>query len=293
MKHISPAVLAFLLVAWPLCGQSAQTLILPQVVDGGGWQSVIVLTNTTANPASATLSFNMDTKGGATQPWTPPFLEASSTAGLVLAGGSSMFLHTPGTSALLSQGWAQLDADAGIVGYVIFSQLGSPEQDATAPAVAASNDILVPYDDSNGFATQIAIVNPMSTPQDISVGFRTTSGAIAMGTVPAVPPQGHMAFALAQQFPVIAGHVGLAEFSSATGTLSLIALRSNPTKSFTAAPAFFQSGSPLITMPPPVTTPPITTPPVTTPPVTTPPMDPYDPGNPYGYFSGKPAAGLP
>ena len=239
---------------------------------------MIVLTNMTANPASATLTFNMDTTGGATQPWAPPFLEVSSTAGLVLAPGSSMFLHTPGTASALTQGWAQLNADVGIAGYVIYSLLGLPEQDATAPAVAASNDILVPYDDSNGFATQIAVVNPSSSPLDIAVGFRTTTGGVAVNNLPTVPPFGHMAFALATQFPVIAGHLGLAEFYSATGNLSLIALRSNPTHSFTAAPAFFQNGAPLISVP-----------------ALTGPSDPgvpYDPGNPYGYFSSIPVAGV-
>jgi hypothetical protein len=277
MKPTSQAVLGFLLLVSPLFGQSAQTLILPQVVDGGGWQSVIVLTNMTANTASASLTFNKDTTGGGTQPWTPPFLEVSSTAGLVLAPGSSMFLHTPGTSAAVSQGWGQVNADAGIVGYVIFSLIGLPEQDATAPAVAASNDVLVPYDDSNGFATQIAIVNPNSSPVDVAVGFRTTTGGVALNNLPTLPPFGHLAFALATQFPVIAGHLGLAEFYSATGNLSLIALRSNPTHSFTAAPAFFQSGPPLIAVP-----------------AVTAPSDPgipYDPGNPYGYFSSVPAAG--
>ena len=173
MKRTTLSALGSLLLALPLFGQSAQTLILPDVVDGGGWQSTIVLTNVSPNPASATLTFNMGTTGGSTQPWTPAFLEVGSTAGLVLAGGSSMFLHTLGTAAVLSQGWGQVNADPGIVGYVIFTNHipGLPNQDATAPAVAAANDVLVPYDDSSGFATGIAIVNPMSTPQDISVGF--------------------------------------------------------------------------------------------------------------------------
>ena len=226
-----------------------------------------MLTNTSASPASATLTFFQGTTGGATQPWIPPFQEVSSTAGLVLNGGSSLFLHTLGTAAVLSQGWAQINAGAGIVGYVIFANNvpGLPEEDAPAPAVAAANDILVPYDDSTGFATGIAIVNPTGTPQDISVGFRTTSGLVATGAISAVPPMGYLAFDLATQFPVIAGHVGLAEFYSATGNLSLIALRFNPTNSSTAAPAFFQSGGPLIV------------------PASTVPTAPTDPSNPYGY----------
>ena len=55
MKYIAKAPLCLLLLWLPLLGQSAQTLIIPHINDGGGWQSVIVITNTSANPASATL----------------------------------------------------------------------------------------------------------------------------------------------------------------------------------------------------------------------------------------------
>jgi hypothetical protein len=252
VKHITEAILAVLLVCLPLFGQSAQTLTLPHVVDGGGWQSTIVLTNTSVAVASATLIFHSDTTAGNTQPWTPPFVETSSTAGLFLISGSSMFLHTTGTAAALTQGWAELDADAGIVAYVVFTYRapGHQDDDGTAPAVAATNRILVPYDDASGFVTGIAVVNPTAAAQDISVGFQTTTGDVAFGALPSVPPQGHMAFVLSQQFPVIAGHTGLAEFYSATGNLSMIALRFNPTISFTAAPVYFETGPPLITAPP-------------------------------------------
>src|ERR1700674_4796253 len=91
-----------LLPCLPLFAQSAQTLLIPQAVDGAGWQTVFALTNRTANPASASLSFRIDTTAGATQAWTPPFLEVSSTTGLILSGGSTMYLHTPGTAASLS-----------------------------------------------------------------------------------------------------------------------------------------------------------------------------------------------
>ena len=56
-----------------------------------------------------------------------------------------------------------------------------------------------------------------------------------------------MSFILSSQFPVIKNHAGLAEFYSSTGNISMIALRFNPTSSFTAAPVYAQSGPPLIT----------------------------------------------
>jgi len=257
MKHIASAAFGILLVGLPLFSQSAQTLIIPHVTDGGGWQSTIVLTNSSTTTATATLIFHSDTSGGNTQAWTPAFLETSSTTGLTLISGSSMFLHTPGTATTLTQGWAELHADAGIVAYTIFTNRvpGHQDQDSTAPAVNATNRILVPYDDHAGFVSAIAIVNPTATAQSVSVGFQTTDGLISIDALPTVPAMGHMTFVLSQQFPQILGHLGLAEFYSATGNLSMIAFRFNPTQSSASMPVFFQTGVPLIQAPPPTTDP--------------------------------------
>ena len=251
MKHIASAAFGVLLVGLPLFSQSAQTLIIPHVTDGGGWQSTIVLTNTSTNPAVATLSFHSDLgTTGATQAWSPSFLEVSSTAGIVMASGSTIYLHTPGTAAALTQGWAELDSDAGILAYAIFSNHETtPYRDATSPAVAATNRILVPYNDANGFVTAIAVTNPTTAAQTIQVGFRNDSGVL-LTALPVVPPLGHMAFVLSNQFPQIAGHFGLAEFYSATGNISILSFAFNPTQSFASAPVYFQSGPPLITAPP-------------------------------------------
>ncbi len=138
MKYIASAVFGVVIMGLPVFGQSAQTLYIPQFVDGGGWQSTIVITNTSAITATATLTFHSDSGSGNTQAWTPAFLETSSTTGLVLLSGSSMFLHTPGTAATLTQGWGEVDADAGIVAYNIFTNRlpGQKDQDSTAPRLA-------------------------------------------------------------------------------------------------------------------------------------------------------------
>jgi hypothetical protein len=275
MQNAIKTTLGILLVGFPVFGQS---LTLPHVVDGGGWQSTIVLTNMSASAASATLVFHKETGGGSTGPWTPGFQEVISTAGLSLAGGSVIYLHTTGQATdPLSQGWAELNADAGVTGYVVFTirVAGRQDQEGTAPAATASNRILVPYDDSNGFVTGIAVTNPTGTAQTLSVGFRTTTGGVSVNTLPSVPAGGHMSFILSQQFPIIAGHEGLAEFYSTTGNISMIALRFNPSSSFTAAPVYQQTGAPLITSTS---------------------TDPYDPGDPnppiYMYQASQPASGV-
>jgi hypothetical protein len=50
-----------------------------------------------------------------------------------------------------------------------------------------------------------------------------------------------------QQFAGTANQSGLAEFYVSSGTISIIALRANPTGAVTSAPVFFETGTPIIT----------------------------------------------
>jgi len=97
---------------------SAQVQIIPQVADGNGWSTTLVLVNKTANTASASLSFRQSSANGETSAWTPPFTESVNLSSISLAAGSALFLHTPGTSAALTQGWGQITAPDGVAGYV-------------------------------------------------------------------------------------------------------------------------------------------------------------------------------
>src|SRR5690348_1930108 len=230
----------------------AQTIVMPQIADGGGWQTTIVVSNTTSSTASASLSFYQDTTGGATQSWSLPLIESISTQNLSLAGGGTIFLHTPGTAATTSQGWGLLQASSGVVGYGIYTyrSAGHQDQDATAPGVASASRILVPYDNTNGLVTAIAVVNPTAASETVLVSFQSETGGIVTGPLPTLPPNGHSAFVLPTQFPGTAGDHGLAEFVTATGSLSIIALRANPTLAFTSAPVYNQTGPAIIGAPP-------------------------------------------
>ncbi|HEY3738844.1 MAG TPA: hypothetical protein VGL53_03320 [Bryobacteraceae bacterium] len=229
----------------------ADTQIIPQVADGAGWSTTIVLANTTAIAQAVTLTFNMDTRNSATTPWTPPFLENVSLSSISLPAGSTLFLHTSGTSAALTQGWGQVDAAAGVSGYAIFTSQALPNaaQDATAPAVSAANRILVPFDNSSGFASAIAVANPTDATETVQVNVRTSDGGTFSGTLPDLPAKGQTTFLMAGQFADTAGKSGLAEFYVTSGSISIIALRANPSGAFTAAPVYFESGDPVIGAP--------------------------------------------
>lgn len=251
MKHRQKRPLVevpFALLLFVLSFGQAQSLIIPQVADGGGWQTTVVVTNTTASATSASLSFSQDVGGGATQNWNLPFLEGGSTQNLNLPAGGTLFLHTPGTAAATTSGWAQVQAPAAVVAYAIFTLRvpGRQNQDGTSPAAASVNRILMPYDNTGNFVTSMAIVNTTSASESVSVGIQPSSGASSQPTAINLPAQGHMAFAVPQQFSTTGGQSGLLEFYSASGSFSILALRFNPTGAFTTAQVYLETGPPIV-----------------------------------------------
>jgi hypothetical protein len=228
----------------------AQGLVIPQVADGGGWSSTVVLTNTTASSAEATLTFYQDTTPGNTELWTPPFVGGAATSGLVMPAGSSLFLQTTGIAPTVTQGWAQLISTAGVVGYVVYTySFGQTSSGASAPAVSGASRIMVPFDNTAGVSTTLAVVNANASDLSISVNF-SIQGRIIKGSLTRLPGEGQLAFVMSTQFPETAGLPGLAEFYTNTGSFAIIALRATTntdgTFSFASAPVYPETGPPVL-----------------------------------------------
>lgn len=225
--------------------------MISQIVDGAAWLTAIAVTNTSASATTASLSFFQELSGsnsGATIPWSLAFVEMTSVQAqaLVLQPGTTIFLHTLGNAPTLNVGWGQLqepDGAGSVVAYAIFTQRvpGRTDQDGTSPAAPAASRILVPFDNTNGAVTSMAIASP-SQNESISVGIHTPVST-TQATAITLPPQGHASFTFPTQFPVTAGTSGLAEFFSANGSFSILALRFQ-NGAFTTAPVYSVTGPP-------------------------------------------------
>jgi hypothetical protein len=230
-----------------------QSMIIPQIADGGAWQTTLVLTNTTTGQGSASFNFYQETAGGATQSWNLPFVEGAMQS-VQVGGGATVFLHTLGTASATSVGWGQIIVTPGIVAYAIFTQRvpGRSDQDGTAPGGNSTERFLVPFDNTSGCVTAVAIANPTSGNETISVNLELETGATSQASI-TLPAQGHQAITLPDQFPGTGGHRGLAEFYMPvrTGAFTMIALRFNATGAFTTAPVYGQSGAPIVGVKPP------------------------------------------
>ena len=245
MTRIQQIALAIgLLTAVPVC--MAQSVVIPQVVDGGGWRTTIVIVNTTAGTTSASLNFYMDTSGGVTQPWNLAFVEGATT-NVTLPAAGTIFLHTAGTATANTSGWAQVQASAGVAVHAVFTfTAGSSEQSETSVAGAGSSRILIPFDNTGDLTTAFAIANPTGASETVTGAIQFADGSTAQASLPTLPAQGHLAFLFPSQFPQTTGRAGLAEFYVTGGSIAALGILANSALGFTSLPVYPATGTPII-----------------------------------------------
>jgi hypothetical protein len=222
---------------------ASASLRVAHVADGQSWQTSIRLVNLDlVNQSSFTLQFHpgQDTPAGAVLNLTSGAVSNNRVTGIIPPGGSFTVTTQGSRGGALWQGWAQMTATTSVGGFAIFKSLASDTQDlegAVPLNASGSSRFLIPFDNTAGYVTGLAIVNPDAVQQAmITAAFRDTAGN------PLFPPSafpmaanGHQAFSLTDKFAV-AGRSGVADFSSSLGDVFGIGLRFSPRSAFTSIP---------------------------------------------------------
>ena len=209
------------------------TRTLAHAADGDAFKTTVLLTNAGSAPAPYTLRFN-DDQGNV--PATRFELEAGSLTGTIPAGGTAT-IRTAGLGDQTVNGWAELTAPASVGGSVIYSQKTAlpSTQEGTATIVASgSSHFFMPFDNTSGAITGVAITNSGANPAIITATLRYDDGG-PKETVsyPQLAARNHQAFVLASQFPNTAGRSGVAEFT-VNSPVSVVEFRFNSTGAFTS-----------------------------------------------------------
>jgi hypothetical protein len=216
---------------------ASPSLTVAQVADGASWVTQFQVINLDQTPINFAFQF-WDDNGN---PLSLPFVNgAAGTFSGGLAVGGTAFAETPGTAATLSQGWAGVTASGKIGVLTIFRQVvpGRPDSEGTVAALLPANHVTLPFDNTQGYATGVAVAN--TNPIEalaISLTFQTDTGAVSTGSL-VLAPNAHTAFVLTSKFPALAGLRGSIVFSAATPDISIVGLRFSPTNSFTSLIAF-------------------------------------------------------
>jgi hypothetical protein len=209
-------------------------LIVPQVADGGGWDTTIILVNTDSEPAPFTLRL--------WQPDGEPLLLPLEGIGGVsqysdtIPVGGTRILQTAGRDPAVSAGWAEVIAERSIGATVIFRQhrAGSDSEATVVPIPPLDGGFRLPFDNADGVLTGLAVANTGPSPTTLTLDFRDENGMEIVSGSLTLPSHNHRAFMLGEMFPQIRDRRGVARISSTSSGLSALGLRFNPTGSFTS-----------------------------------------------------------
>jgi hypothetical protein len=232
---------AFTLTILPTTLDFTSSLRIAQVVDGGNFVTQFAIVNLSGLPVSYQFRFWGD--NGSTL--NLPFQNGvnGSLAGTLDAGGIA-FAQTTGTSAPSTaaalQGWAEVAATAqvGVVAIFKRSVPGTSDSEATVIGSPSSGSVSLPFDNTQGFATGVALANtnPLQA-NTINAVFEFENGG-SFSTTIALPPHAHTAFTLPSTYPATAGLRGVVHFTAFSQDISAVGLRFSPNNSFTSLGTF-------------------------------------------------------
>lgn len=214
-------------------------LRIAQIAEGASWKTLFAIVN--LNPSSSVnYAVNFWNDNGA--PLQLPIVNGSAGATLfgTIPPNTTYFFETPGTSSTLLQGWGEVASDGRIGVLSIFRQSvsGRPDSEGTVNGTVSNNSIFLPFDNSNGYVTGVAVANTNPTQTlNISLLFQLEGGGQATGNL-SLPAHAHTAFVLPTMFPAVSGARGTIHFTAPTADLSVVGLRFSPTNSFTSLGSF-------------------------------------------------------
>jgi hypothetical protein len=224
---------------------AAYTKILSQFADGGGFTNTLVLTNPTGLPIPCLVTLNKDDGS--------PLLislsgdTAASVRTVVVPAHGVKFLASPGSSSGVSTGWVQVDnaSQLGVMGTYRLRLSGFPDSEATVVGEAPGNlGFGMPFDETQGFSTGFALVNPSATSPAIAhfVFYNESGTQIFADSSTTLAAGGHVSFMIRDRFPAVGTSRGVVRlFWGAPSTVTIpiqgfigLGLRANPGGTFTS-----------------------------------------------------------
>jgi len=245
MLFIAVAVLALVVMPANIRAQSVHTevntgtstgdRVVAHLAVGGGWSTTILLVNLGISPATYTLRIYGDSGNPQAVPLQNTATQKDLGMQSVLTGtipvGGVVSFKAQDIALSTTTGWALIDpSSTGSIGaQVIFRYLTG--QEATALLETSSNKrFYLAFDNTNGSATGVALVNPQANAVTVNVQFRDTNGLPLINDTFTMSPMEHTSFMLADKYPALANQLGTALFNtdSAANAIAALGILSSP-----------------------------------------------------------------
>lgn len=220
--------------------------VLAHVATNGGWITSISLINTSSSPVTVTVNFHGDDGSALALPlnFTGPDGSQSFTTSSVpatIGPNATVLIETVNqTSATLLEGWAEVLGSGPVGGFAIFRYVGSggSASEGTVPLQTTfPAGLILPYDNTSGFVTGMAIANLSTSAANISATIWDANGSQIGAQSINLSGDGHGGYIVPNVFTVTAGQRGTIEFQNMSGGgLAGIGLRFSPFGTFTSVP---------------------------------------------------------
>lgn len=212
--------------------------VIPQVVDGAGWQTTMTFVNLKA--ATNRFQVWLFTDNGGDMFIDFPGVGKADAINVTLPPNMALTVETPGTATSLNQGWAYIyseEASVEIGSMSIFRQrvAGRPDNEAAVPTVSEFDDrFVLTYDNTRGFVTAYAIANPDVKEISIDATVRDEDDHILNREVFTIGKFSKVVFTLPARWSASASKRGVVEFRASGYGASALGLRFNPGGAFTS-----------------------------------------------------------
>jgi hypothetical protein len=211
---------------------AAATRVIPYIAFGGGWDARVSLFNADFVGKIAVLSFTGDTG--------LPLANQDDVVATVPPLGSFHF-RARGPLAKFTPGSAELLATPGIGAHAVLSYESGGRTAETTIRLEPSpaGKLLVPFDNTDGFETQLVLVSPDVSSASAQVAIYDASGARLNDPARSkIDVSRRLQFALPSRFPETAGRMGVLELTFARDGAAAAALRTRNGGLSTSLPVF-------------------------------------------------------
>ncbi len=210
---------------------------MAHIACGAGWQTVFTLVNTGAASANATLNFFSDAGVPLALPlrFTGAMVTSTSVTQTIPAGGTWIIATQGQDAGATVSGLAELTTTGNISGFAIFQNAG---QEAVTPLeTRAATTYTMPFDNSNGLTTGIALANRSASSATVQVSAYFESGTFMTSASIVLPAHGHSAQMLPTWMPGTARYRGTLRLTIPAGAqIGVLGIRATPAGAYTSIP---------------------------------------------------------
>ncbi|MEZ5356563.1 MAG: hypothetical protein R2762_28340 [Bryobacteraceae bacterium] len=198
---------------------------VPLIRFGGGWESALTI----VNPSSLNQTGGLRFHAASGEPLATPFADSEirrDAVSPVVPARGTVELQMPGKDAARTDGWVEDIYPAATQGFAVLRQENGGAAgllipyETTVPATGAfSGAVAMPFDNTGGRSTELALVNLDEQSTEIQVFVSDRSGRFSpreVGTF-RLTPRGHTVVRVEDFEPAWAGRTGMVEFRSRSG----------------------------------------------------------------------------